>query len=289
MPFDGADPVFHGRGDLAEAGGNCAATKPGTTRSVHATNFPDPPVDEVDQALLDRWDRLGQIREEVNKALDLARAAKTIGTSLEARVTIETPDDETAEFLRSFGEGLHFLFITSGSGWAPQRRRCVSIRSDRGAGRRRPTRPRRQVRPLLALHRRCRRGRGRWPTICKRCARQTSAIIEHGTGMSYRERRWPPAALVCHLRYGVIALDQPPRWVHTTALREARASGVDPGLAQLRVFPQPRWFVRLLHRYGPTVAHVDPDAAAAGGDRAMSWTTCARGWTSTTPPAGLFR
>ena len=44
----------------------------------------------------------------------MARAAKQIGTSLEARVTIQTPDEETAEFLRSFGADLHFLLITSG-------------------------------------------------------------------------------------------------------------------------------------------------------------------------------
>jgi isoleucyl-tRNA synthetase len=36
-----------------------------------------------------------------------------IGTALEASVLIETPDRDTADFLASFGETLHFLFITS--------------------------------------------------------------------------------------------------------------------------------------------------------------------------------
>ena len=43
----------------------------------------------------------------------MTKAAKTIGTSLEARVVLETPDAESLTFLRSFGDGLHFLFITS--------------------------------------------------------------------------------------------------------------------------------------------------------------------------------
>ena len=52
------------------------------------------------------------MREEVYKALETARAEKTIGTSLEAAVVIDAPEEEIA-LLKSFGDGLRFLFITS--------------------------------------------------------------------------------------------------------------------------------------------------------------------------------
>lgn len=47
------------------------------------------------------------------KAIEEARAAKTIGGSLAAQVSIAGPE-ETLAFLRSFGEELRFLFLTSG-------------------------------------------------------------------------------------------------------------------------------------------------------------------------------
>ncbi|HEX5044889.1 MAG TPA: isoleucine--tRNA ligase [Candidatus Polarisedimenticolaceae bacterium] len=83
------------------------------TRSVHAETFPEAVVPEVDPALLARWDRLAGIREEVARALEGARRARTLGSSLEARVTVRG-DADTLAFLRSFEPGLRFLFITSG-------------------------------------------------------------------------------------------------------------------------------------------------------------------------------
>jgi isoleucyl-tRNA synthetase len=47
------------------------------------------------------------------KALEEARVEKKIGGSLEAQVAIAGPE-ETQAFLRSFGDDLRFLFITSG-------------------------------------------------------------------------------------------------------------------------------------------------------------------------------
>ena len=63
--------------------------------------------------LLARFERLIGVREVVTKALEEARAGKRIGGSLEASVSISGPA-ETLDFLRSFGDGLRFLFITSG-------------------------------------------------------------------------------------------------------------------------------------------------------------------------------
>ncbi|HEX4823273.1 MAG TPA: isoleucine--tRNA ligase [Candidatus Polarisedimenticolaceae bacterium] len=81
-------------------------------RSIHAEVFPEPLGVPADTALVERWEKLAQVRMEVLKVLEVARADKLIGGSLEAHVTIEGPE-ELLDFLRSFGEELRFLFITS--------------------------------------------------------------------------------------------------------------------------------------------------------------------------------
>jgi isoleucyl-tRNA synthetase len=81
--------------------------------SVHAQVFPERAALASDPELMARWDRLATIRESVMKAIEEARAVKTIGGSLEAEVSISGPE-ETLAFLRSFGEDLRFLFLTSG-------------------------------------------------------------------------------------------------------------------------------------------------------------------------------
>ena len=69
--------------------------------------------------LLERWDRFIQLREEVSKALEIARQEKLIGTALEAHVTLDADDPEIIDFLRSFGDDLPFLFITSQVSFGP--------------------------------------------------------------------------------------------------------------------------------------------------------------------------
>ncbi len=81
--------------------------------SVHAEVFPSAGGIAEDRKLLERWERLMDLREEVAKALEIARNEKLIGSSLEAAVTLEAPA-EIREFLRSFGETLRFILITSG-------------------------------------------------------------------------------------------------------------------------------------------------------------------------------
>jgi isoleucyl-tRNA synthetase len=80
--------------------------------TVHAETFPEPLAAADDPELLARWERLLGMREHVWKALEEARVAKTIGGSLEARVAI-TASPEDVAFLRSFGDELRFLFLTS--------------------------------------------------------------------------------------------------------------------------------------------------------------------------------
>ena len=61
-----------------------------------------------------RWDRLFDMRDDVMKALELARAEKMVGKSLEAKVTLYTGDDDLFSLLESFGRELETVFIVSG-------------------------------------------------------------------------------------------------------------------------------------------------------------------------------
>ncbi|MDT0925866.1 isoleucine--tRNA ligase [Staphylococcus pseudintermedius] len=79
--------------------------------SVHLTNMPA--KEEVDQALLDKWNTFMALRDDVNRALEAARNEKVIGKSLEAKVkTGNSPSFDTLAFLEGFND-LHQLFIVS--------------------------------------------------------------------------------------------------------------------------------------------------------------------------------
>ena len=80
--------------------------------SVHLTVFPAAEDGWRDEALLERYARLFELRGIVTKALEEARAARLIGSPLEAKVTVAT-DAGTREFLASFGEDLRFMFLVS--------------------------------------------------------------------------------------------------------------------------------------------------------------------------------
>ena len=76
------------------------------------------PMPEADGAyacpeLTAHWDRLFALRDGVMKALELARANKMIGKSLDAKVTVFTPDEAQAALLESFADTLNLIFITS--------------------------------------------------------------------------------------------------------------------------------------------------------------------------------
>ena len=59
-----------------------------------------------------KWDKLTAFRDDVNKALEGARTAKTIGKPLEACVTVYA-DAEQAAFLNGCGQDLADLCIVS--------------------------------------------------------------------------------------------------------------------------------------------------------------------------------
>jgi isoleucyl-tRNA synthetase len=65
-----------------------------------------------DEALLAKWSRIREIRETVNKDIEVLRAAGQVGASLQAEVAL-TVNAEDQALLTSLGQDLRFAFITS--------------------------------------------------------------------------------------------------------------------------------------------------------------------------------
>jgi isoleucyl-tRNA synthetase len=82
--------------------------------SVHVAEFPDrASIDALmDRDLTSRWQRLIGIRDDVNRKLEAARQAKTIGNSLGARVSI-TAGGTSGALLDASRNDLPMLFIVS--------------------------------------------------------------------------------------------------------------------------------------------------------------------------------
>jgi len=82
--------------------------------SVHMSSFPAPEHFEnaFDEKRAKDWDRLLAVREEVLKAMEPVRAAKTISAGLEARVTLSAHGD-LAAVLQKYARQLPALFIVS--------------------------------------------------------------------------------------------------------------------------------------------------------------------------------
>ena len=79
--------------------------------SVHLAEFPKL-AGVKDERLLENWERIYAIRDEVLKKLEESRNAKIIGSGLEAKVIL-TVDKETMMFLLPFYEDLRYIFIVS--------------------------------------------------------------------------------------------------------------------------------------------------------------------------------
>ena len=79
--------------------------------SVHMAEFPEA-AEAADPDLLGRWERLFSIRDEVLKALEVARNEKAIGSSLAAKVVL-TADNEMTRFLLGYFTDLRYIFIVS--------------------------------------------------------------------------------------------------------------------------------------------------------------------------------
>ncbi|MCR5207779.1 MAG: isoleucine--tRNA ligase [Eubacterium sp.] len=86
-----------------------------SSRNPEGPLFNDIPTADyigADGAFIAKWDRIHEIRTDVQKALELARNEKIIGKPLEAKITLYA-DGELKEFLESVKDALPEIFITS--------------------------------------------------------------------------------------------------------------------------------------------------------------------------------
>ena len=79
--------------------------------SIHLALLPEASDEDYD-ALLAEWERLYAIRDEVLRALEEARVAKRIGSSLEAKVILNA-SGSALELLQKHQKDLRYLFIVS--------------------------------------------------------------------------------------------------------------------------------------------------------------------------------
>ncbi len=129
--------------------------------SVHMATFPVAAELErvLDDARAKNWDRLLQVREEVLKALEPVRAAKTITSGLEARVTLVANADLAAllrKYARVFAGAVHRV----ASGNRRRKSRGRGAERHRGLADSRRARARKKMRALLELFDPRRRKRG---------------------------------------------------------------------------------------------------------------------------------
>jgi len=80
--------------------------------SVMFNEMPKVMENLVDEAFMNKWDRIHAVRDDVLKALEEARNAKVIGKSLEAQVTLHC-DEELYAFLSEVEKELEPVFIVS--------------------------------------------------------------------------------------------------------------------------------------------------------------------------------
>ncbi len=76
------------------------------------------PKQDREKELAERWERIRALRAIVTRRLEDSRTVGAIGSSLQAEVRIDAGAADT-ELLRSLGEDLRYVFITSGASLAP--------------------------------------------------------------------------------------------------------------------------------------------------------------------------
>ncbi|MHB0977160.1 MAG: isoleucine--tRNA ligase [Candidatus Aquicultorales bacterium] len=86
--------------------------------SVHLAAWPGEVPEYFDKDLDERWERLLKFRGETAKAIEAARSAGVVGSSLEAKVEIFASDADLA-FLKGYAEEIPGVFIVSEITLAP--------------------------------------------------------------------------------------------------------------------------------------------------------------------------
>ncbi|MEI7975559.1 MAG: isoleucine--tRNA ligase [Betaproteobacteria bacterium] len=82
----------------------------GTSESIFMETFSD--LGTPNEALLAKWTRIREIRDQVNKDIEALRADGKVGASLQASVSLQVGPEDHA-LLASLGHDLKFVFITS--------------------------------------------------------------------------------------------------------------------------------------------------------------------------------
>lgn len=85
----------------------------GKAESVQLLDFPAPAPELLDKDLMDKWDRLLDIREQILKVLEKGRQDGLFGNSLGAKLFLATDDQELYEFLDGNEQELLELAIVS--------------------------------------------------------------------------------------------------------------------------------------------------------------------------------
>jgi len=140
--------------------------------SIHLALLPKV-ADENPEALLSEWERLFAIRDDVLRALEEARIAKQIGSSLQAKVTLRA-SGSALELLQKHQGDLRYLFIVSQvelRNWAPGEG-GASIAISAAAG----------DKCERCWNYSTRVGEwDRYPTVCERCVAALKEIEEEAT------------------------------------------------------------------------------------------------------------
>jgi len=107
--------------------------RPGEDESVHLRVFPTPPAEWRDDALAAKWETVRAVRRVVTGALEVERAAKRIGSSLQAAPTVHVTHAQAVAL-----EGVDFAEICIVSGVelkiAPPTEGAFAIEGVEGAG-----------------------------------------------------------------------------------------------------------------------------------------------------------
>ena len=82
----------------------------GSSESIFMETFSD--LGTPNEALLAKWTRIREIRDQVNKDIEALRADGKVGASLQAAVTLQAGPEDHA-LLASLGNDVKFVFITS--------------------------------------------------------------------------------------------------------------------------------------------------------------------------------
>ncbi|MBC7717031.1 MAG: class I tRNA ligase family protein, partial [Pseudorhodobacter sp.] len=123
----------------------------------------------VDNALLAKWARVREVREAVNKEIETVRAAGSLGSSLQADITITLPEVEHA-VLASLGDDLKFVTITSTAELLPGNAVVIAVK------------PSTSIKCERCWHYREDVGTDpAHPTICGRCTSNLYGAGEHRT------------------------------------------------------------------------------------------------------------